>query len=1363
MANFQDAFISYGRADSKAFAKQLNDRLVAEQLGVWFDFDDIPLGVDYQNQIDAGIEQADNFIYIIAPHSVNSPYCGKEIELALRCYKRIIPILHVEQITQETWQQRNPQGTDEQWEIYKAKGAHSSFPNMHPEVAKINWIYCREGLDDFDSAFQGLLAILNRQKSYVHEHTVLLNQALDWERQQKQSRYLLVGEERQQAEAWLKVRFKDEQAPCVPSPLHCEFITESIKNSHNLMTQVFLSYAEEEIAIMEQVRQSLRREGFTVWTNTTDIQTGVDFQVAINQGIEGADNIVYLLSPAALASSYCQQEIDYALALNKRIIPLLVKPTALEEIPPILRNLQYIDLSDNVVVGDYEQDESKLLRILRQDATYHEAHKMLLTKALKWDRQHRNPSILLRGNDLKQSEAWLKVANQRDYQPPTPLIEDYIAESLRQPPGVSLDVFVSYSRRDSEFARRVNDALQIQGKTTWFDQESIVAGSTDFQQEINRGIESSDHFLFIISPAAIASPYCAEEVEYAATLHKRIITVLYQATEPSLLPPALAAVQWIDFNQNAGDFNANFSILLRTLENDPEYLRTHTWLLTRALEWEHKHRDEGLLLRGQALQDISEWLLSSETKSPQPTTLQRDYVTSANGSEIQRQRLLLRLQRLGLGGISIMAGVAIAAGLLAVKQSHKADRLERTAQQESVLTKTRTSEAMFDSERVLDALLEAMQAAIQMQQQKLATPELQAAVVTALSQPLFWVRERQRLTGHDSVIWTVSVSADGKWLASASADGSAKVWRMDGTLVKTLEHRPKREMLAVAFSPDGQWLATAAADGQVSLWQTRTWTAIPLKGTTDAVWSLAFAPNGQSLAGASNNSRVYLWSAQRGKFAALPTKTLKGHDAAVRSVSFSPDGQLLASASDDRTVRLWHADGTPMKTLVGHVAQVRSVSFSPDSQRLVSGSWDETIRLWRRDGTPLQTLRGHETLIHTVSFSPDGQRIASSGWDKTIKLWTLDGLLVSTLAGHNAQVRSVVFNPKDGTLISAGGDRSWRIWQLQKPLLAILQDHHAKVYSSTFSPDGQLFASGGADNKIRLWNAQGKPLRVFLGHTGVVWSVHFSPDGQKLLSASSDQTVKLWSRHGQLLHSFEGHSAAVYAAVFSPDGKFMASAGADQIVRLWRLDGTLVWASPNFKQSILGLAFSRDSQTLAISGADTDVQLWKLDGTLKTRLHGHSGWVYDVAFSPDGQRILTGSYDNTAKLWTIDGTLLTTLKGHEDGVVNVDFSRDGQTLVTASHDHTVKLWRPDGTLITTLRGHRERVSDASLSPDGSHLVTASEDQTVLLWKLDFQGDLDKLLQTSCQWVNPYLQANRATAHWSTLQQFCQSPSARNSL
>ncbi|WP_228015627.1 toll/interleukin-1 receptor domain-containing protein [Leptolyngbya ectocarpi] len=261
MPHYHDVFISYGRADSKAFVETLRDHLVAQGLKVWFDFEDIPLGVDYQKQIDTGIDQADNFLFIISPHAVNSPYCRLEIERALLRHKQIIPLLHVEEISRDIWQQRNPQGTDQAWEAYVAAGKQSSFANMHPAIAKINWIYSRAGSDDLAQVLQGLFTIFQSQQSYAHRHTVLLNQALWWQQHQKQSRYLLVGEHRQTAEAWLTTQFKDEQPPCLPTDLHCKFITESTKNANNLMTQVYLAHAEADKPFREQLRVHLLPAG----------------------------------------------------------------------------------------------------------------------------------------------------------------------------------------------------------------------------------------------------------------------------------------------------------------------------------------------------------------------------------------------------------------------------------------------------------------------------------------------------------------------------------------------------------------------------------------------------------------------------------------------------------------------------------------------------------------------------------------------------------------------------------------------------------------------------------------------------------------------------------------------------------------------------------------------------------------------------------------------------------------------------------------------------------------------------------------------------------------------------------------------
>jgi hypothetical protein len=60
---------------------------------------------------------------------------------------------------------------------------------------------------------------------------------------------------------------------------------------------------------------------------------------------------------------------------------------------------------------------------------------------------------------LRSAQSWLKVANKRTLHPPTRLIEEFIAESLRQPPAESLDVFIPYSRADADFARKLNDEL----------------------------------------------------------------------------------------------------------------------------------------------------------------------------------------------------------------------------------------------------------------------------------------------------------------------------------------------------------------------------------------------------------------------------------------------------------------------------------------------------------------------------------------------------------------------------------------------------------------------------------------------------------------------------------------------------------------------------------------------------------------------------------------------------------------------------------------------------------------------------------------------------------------------------------------
>ena len=1275
MHTFQDAFISYGRADSKAFAAKLNERLIAAGLNVWYDFEDIPLGVDYQHQIDDGIDKTHNFLFVISPHAVNSSHCALEIDRALKRNKRIIPLMHVEEISQDIWRQRHPKGTDQDWEAYKAKGLHSSFPNLHPKIAKINWVFFREGVDDFEQSLTGLLEIFERGRTYVHQHTYFLTKALEWRQHQKQSRYLLIAEARTAAEDWLKKRFKDEQPPCIPTDLHCEFITESIKNANNLMTQVFLCHAAADQAVADRVGRTLMRQAIALWRRQTDLQkTSADPQESIDRGIEQADNLVFMLSPAALRSPDCQRELEHAVNLNKRVITLLIESPKAEV--SALHKRILIDFRAYQEAAKYSLAANNLLKVLNQDAPHYQQHKSLLVQALKWRRQDQNPSILLRGYNLNYFEAWLKVAQQRQDYPPTPLQVEFLEASARNPTDASLDVFISYSRADSDLARKLNDALQTQGKTTWFDQECIASG-TDFQQEIHRGIEQSDNFVFIISPSAIRSSYCTSEADYAQQLNKRVVTVLYRAVSAKDLPPSLANLQWIDFNRHGGDFYANFSELVRTLDTDREHVHHHTQWLQRSLAWSQQDKSADLLLRGNEFAIADQWLQTAKQhqKHPPVTDLQQAFITASQDAiqvERRREKRQMLILKSLLGSVTIFLAIAVAAGMV-VWRLHTQLALDEQANESRTLLSTQP----------VDGLLQALHLVGKSQAQlQTVRKSVRSSLRDAIAVPV----ESNRFEGHQDAVWSAVFSPDGQMIASGGFDRTIRLWDLQGNLIGR-----------------------------------------PLEGHTDEIWSVAFSPDGRLIASGSSDKKIRLWNLQGDPIG----QPFQGHTHHVKSVAFSPDGQVIASSGADNTIRLWDLQGNPIgKPFWGHTAIVWSVAFSPDGQVIASGSADKTIRLWDLQGNPIgQSFQGHENVVNSIAFSPDGKLIASGGNDKTIRLWDLQGNLVGqTDQGHEDSVMSVTFSPDGQAIASASADNTVRLWDLQgQPIGRPLRGHEYYVYSVAFSPDGQTLLSSSEDTTLRFWSVQDvffyNPLR---GHGDEVTTVAISGDGQTIVSGSLDRAIRVWSSGGQSLgRPFEGHADAVLSVAISRDGQTIVSGGADQTIRVWdRADNNPIGQSfPSKQGKVYAVALHPNQPLIASAGENSTVRLWNLQGNpVSPPFTGHEAGVFAIAFSPDGQLIASGGEDGVIRLWDLQGNPIgQPFQDRTDDINALAFSPDGQTLVSASRDQTLRLWDLQGQPMgEPFRGHESTIHDVAFSPDGQFIVSASRDQTVRLW--DLQGN-----------------------------------------
>lgn len=160
------------------------------------------------------------------------------------------------------------------------------------------------------------------------------------------------------------------------------------------------------------------------------------------------------------------------------------------------------------------------------------------------------------------------------------------------------------------------------------------------------------------------------------------------------------------------------------------------------------------------------------------------------------------------------------------------------------------------------------------------------------------------------------------------------------------------QILRVRFSPDGKTLATASDERTAKLWDSQGNLQHILKGHRAGVWDVNFSREGNMIATASQDKTVKLWN-QNGTL----LHDLIGHREQVSSVSFSPNSKILATASDDRTIKLWNQDGTLLATLKGHNDAVNSVSFHPTNNNiLASGSSDGTVILWNVDNLTLNGL-----------------------------------------------------------------------------------------------------------------------------------------------------------------------------------------------------------------------------------------------------------------------------------------------------------------------------------------------------------------------------------------------------------------------
>jgi hypothetical protein len=104
-------------------------------------------------------------------------------------------------------------------------------------------------------------------------------------------------------------------------------------------------------------------------------------------------------------------------------------------------------------------------------------------------------------------------------------------------------IFISYSRKDLTFAQKIVDALAANDLDTWIDWKSIPKGE-DWEQEIYRGIEGADAFLFLLSPDSVVSEMCNKEIDHVVKNGKWILPIVNRDINPKIICPEISKRNW---------------------------------------------------------------------------------------------------------------------------------------------------------------------------------------------------------------------------------------------------------------------------------------------------------------------------------------------------------------------------------------------------------------------------------------------------------------------------------------------------------------------------------------------------------------------------------------------------------------------------------------------------------------------------------------------------------------------------------------------------------------------------------------------------------------------------------------------------
>jgi WD40 repeat protein len=913
-------------------------------------------------------------------------------------------------------------------------------------------------------------------------------------------------------------------------------------------------------------------------------------------------------------------------------------------------------------------------------------------------------------------------------------------------------IFLSYSRKDKPFVRKLKESIDQTGFDVWVDWEGIPL-SSDWMAEITQAIEGADAFLFVISPDSLKSEVCDRELELAIKGNKKIIPILYrEADKAQKLHPKLASTNWVYMRSRKEKFDKALPLLVDSIQTDLGWVKQHTRLFQRAMEWTQK-LNSIYLLQGSDLEEAERWMMESTmTAGREVTPVQAEYIRESRKNATRRQRNFTI-------GVGLVLVVSIVLGFVAVAQWFKAEDNAKLAQLNA--EKALASEQVALAQEALakesaqiakenENQAKAQKSAAQANTYKERPGDLDVSTLLALESlsrfPSSEARDVLRYNlsrmplpiaqvQHANRIWTIQASKDGRFVTSASADGTACVWQISGEKQFCVQHQDE-DVTDALLTDDNSLLITSSKDGTVRIWSGSDGSFIQTYEYPSEVQDIALSPN----------NKLVLVGRQDGYLSVIDIEKARNvfsinfFAGPITVVKYHPKGEWAGVATKTGNIRIWKVFSSQIESGPRHGSEIFNFEFSPDGKIIVSASEDSTARIARAETGRQTHVISHPDWVEDVDISPDGTWFATVSDDKLVRVFDAATGIEKIRMPHGSFAQRVEVSPNGSWIASTGYDLTARIWDSSSGALMLEASLDGIGSALEFSPDGNTVIVGDQNGNLTFWDVSSLQARTNnISFTEYINKAKFDPAGNWILVNTDDRI--LWQiptsqiftlKDGTLGKNILSFDELTAQMKVSPDSKWVAISQNSEIGNsmaiLYNLETEVKHLLPH-SSDISGLAISQDGKNLATTNTDNQiVYIWDIETGTQANEIPFNETAFTSSYSPRDPLLVIGLTDK-AVLWNTQTNSESANLRQIGKIVSINFSHDGRWLTTTSSDGSIFIWDMNNSDFSV--PHYEfqqggRVTSTEFSPNDNLLATGSANGFVYVWDLTTGQEITRI-------------------------------------